>query len=292
MNTAQPKQTTASALPAGGMFYQPKINGIRCVWDGTELRTRNGRVITCLDHIKREIIRSGIGHYHLDGELFTDAVSFQKLNGLIRRKNPTEDHKAIRFHVFDLAEPGTPQRERLRILQQITAGMKTVVPVETIKDGNAAEHYRRFLDQGFEGLIAREPEADYGNGLYKIKPIFDSEYRVIKTSACTVTLETTDGKTFKIENSTHELKPGDLATVEYSMLTDAGIPFQGRIKAPRYDLPEEDFTYHSGAVTKKEDWETFDNIVDALLFVAKIIVIPLVMFVVFCATLLGLLVAS
>ena len=292
MNTAQPKQTTASALPAGGMFYQPKINGIRALWNGAELVTRNGRAITCLDHIKQEIIRSGIGHYHLDGELFTDKVSFQQLNGLIRRKNPTEDHKTIQFHVFDLVEDRTPQHERLRILQQITAGMKTVVPVETVKNGNAAEHYRRFLDQGFEGLIAREPEADYGNGLYKIKPVFDSEYRVIKTSACTVTLETTDGKTFKIENSTHELKPGDRATVEYSMLTDSGIPFQGRLKAGRYDLPEEDFTYHSEPVTKEEDWQTFDSVVDALLFVAKILIVPFVLFVVFCATLLGLLVAS
>ena len=52
-------------------FIQPKLNGIRALWnpEQQELQTRNGRVITSMNHIKDEIKESSFSHLPLDGGL-------------------------------------------------------------------------------------------------------------------------------------------------------------------------------------------------------------------------------
>lgn len=293
MKLAQPKQTKINEL-SGELLFQPKINGIRATWDGSNLLTRNGRAIICLPHIVEEIKAAGLVHYPFDGELFSDSVTFQKLNGLIRRKNPAEEHKSIKFYVFDLAESHVFQERRLSDLLEATKNLKNIQFVKTVKGGKAEDHYNKFLAEGYEGLIARKVKSLYGEGLYKIKPIFDAEFLCVEANARDIICQTAQGEKFKINKYDSGIKAGEMVTIEYSMLTESGVPFQGRIKAARYDLPEEKKETkkepkkeHTQEKKLDDDW--MESFFDALVFILKPVVAVVTMFVVFVFTLFSLL---
>ena len=234
MKLSQPIQQDIRAL-SGALLFQPKINGIRAYYDGDTLRTRNGRAITCCQHITDDIKRAGLSHLPLDGELYADNIPFDTLNGMIRRKKPGPDHVKIYYCVFDLID-GARQADRLRDLETLP-DLATVKRVRTEK-GDAGALYRAFLSAGFEGLIARDPGAAYGAGVYKVKPIFDSEFRVVKADSNGAVFKTESGETFRIERYDHGLKPGDLATIEYNRLSENGVPIHGRLKSGRYDISD------------------------------------------------------
>ena len=289
MKLSQPKQITISELK-GSLLFQPKINGIRATWDGSNLVTRNNRVIACVPHIVEEIKKAGLSHYPFDGELYTDKVSFQVLNGLIRRKKTSDAHDSIKFYAFDLAESHVLQEKRLVDLLEATKGLKHTQFVKTIKGGKAEDHYNKFLSDGYEGLIARGNNSLYGDGLYKIKPVFDAEFLCINANAKGIICQTSKGEKFKINKYDSGIKTGEMVTVEYSMLTDAGVPFQGRIKAARYDLPEETKEEKKETTQEKkldDDW--MESFFDALVFILKPVVAVVTMFVVFVFTLFSLL---
>lgn len=283
MKPAQPVHVKLRELE-GSLIFQPKINGIRAYLDDGELKTRNGRVITCIPHILKEL--KPLAHWQLDGELYSEEMSFQALNGLVRRKNPAPEHNSIKFHVFDIMNEDN-QDKRLRLAHSLIRNLKHVKPVPTYHEGQADNLYKQFLNDKYEGLIARDPSAYYGTGLYKIKPVFDSEFKVLSIDHNILTLETSEGKTFKLDQYNNDCKPGNSVTVEYSMLTDEGIPFHGRVKSPRYDLPEAkpDFTYETEETTDTG----LDNLFTVIGWILKITIGIIVMFFTFCFALLGML---
>lgn len=237
MILSKPIQTTINALSKNSaFFYQPKLNGIRCYLDNGELLTRNGRVITCLPHILADIKANHIGHIPLDGELYTNKIPFQKLNGLIRRKAHNKDHLNIKFHVFDIVDTIATQEQRLQELKTLPE-MDNIKIVSTVTNDNVRENYHEAIRLGFEGLIVRGKDSAYGDDIFKIKQALDNEYKVIRLYQGGFECITRNNKTFKVTAVNHGLSVGDLATIEYSALTEDGIPFHGRFKAIRYDLP-------------------------------------------------------
>ena len=92
-------------------FVQPKIDGIRmtCRNDNgkIEMFTRKGKPFAVMPHIEKELKKLLHGmppSFYVDGELYSDTLTFQEVAGTVRRiKNITDPEilKQISYKVFD-----------------------------------------------------------------------------------------------------------------------------------------------------------------------------------------------
>lgn len=171
------------------LFCQPKINGLRALWNPEDhkLYSRGGHEITSVPHINKELRHMPFLEY--DGELFTKKLSFNQLNGLVRRKEPTIDSLQIKYHIFDLHCLDVPQFARFDRLRPacLRAGQGArsqkylrEVPTTLITLQQIKEKADKYLRRGHEGIILRNTYALYLPGkntgnVWKNKPIYETE---------------------------------------------------------------------------------------------------------------------
>jgi len=95
------------------IIVQPKLDGNRClikVKDGVAVMySRSGDVMPVqLENILSDVLKTYVKRpdFILDGELYSDKFSFNKLNGLIKRVTVSdediEERKNIKYHLYDV----------------------------------------------------------------------------------------------------------------------------------------------------------------------------------------------
>jgi DNA ligase-1 len=265
---------------------QPKFDGNRCLIkvnaDSVEMFTRKGDRMLPVPHIEeqiREVYDANISNgqeFILDGELYTDAFSFNTLNGLIRREEKTAEHlemlKKVNYHLYDLVSENG-YRTRYDICATYFANDRNIKIVSSYTivatDENIRRYMEEFLNQGYEGLMIRRLDCPYEHkrswSLCKYKDFQDGEYRVldiiedvrgggiIGAFVMEMNEPSTDRdgreiKTFNagVKDLTREemLKIwqnkqefiGRFATVEYFSLSEYGIPRFPKLKGFRADV--------------------------------------------------------
>ena len=193
------------------VYVQPKLDGIRCIvrLENGEIvgRTRNGKVIECMDHIIDQLKECFVEDPELilDGELYNHGLKddFNKITSLVRKKRSPEALEAakslIQYWVFDaprVYDFDESVRFRTRNFGLISLleghcyhyddGMTNyIVNVQTKSCYNTQtldEWHNTFLNDGYEGSIVRR-NAPYENkrskNVLKRKEFFDSEYLVL-----------------------------------------------------------------------------------------------------------------
>jgi DNA ligase-1 len=92
------------ALSPAGYLVSEKLDGVRALWDGRQLRFRSGRPIAA-----PAWFMAGLPDAPLDGELWMGRHSFEVLSGAVRRQVPVDaEWRLVRYMVFDM-----PRRTRL-----------------------------------------------------------------------------------------------------------------------------------------------------------------------------------
>ena len=172
------------------------------VWN--HLSNTIGKVLLAI--IPRLVIDNMIDeHFILDGELYIPGLTVNEINHIV--KDPTDKrHKDLQFWCYDLAIEGMNQMSRSRYL---FSNMHTqvyynpynmndlksyhlnnkdklvVLPFVITKFEDECLMYRdAFKAAGFEGLILRDPDADYqfgrrNNTMIKYKPLYDGYFEVL-----------------------------------------------------------------------------------------------------------------
>jgi len=236
-------------------FVQPKLDGVRCIFKNGVLTSRQGKVFPNMEHITNDL-----QHVKevLDGELYSDTLTFQQFVGLVRKKkhNPAEKLllRQVRFWVYDIVND-KPFEERKNAIWQLFYEYKDVWAfmdqVQTFECKTKAElkgFHDRFVAEGKEGLIIRNKDGLYqlagrSKDLQKYKEFEDAEYNVIgftdgeglEKGLVIWECETSSGKTFHVRpRGTHEDRAalfieaedyvGKKLTVRYQELTEDGIP--------------------------------------------------------------------
>lgn len=124
----------------------------------------------------------------LDGEMFTKEISFNKLNGILRKKTLTSEHvemlKTVKLHLYDTySDDFYPKRHAF-----ISPFASDVIHVEEYYKVEAKEEYlllwlKKFLEEGEEGLMIRDLESPYQNkrtwDLCKYKVDQTEEYTIV-----------------------------------------------------------------------------------------------------------------
>lgn len=237
-------------------FVQRKYDGTRCVgMPGRGLFSRNRKAYPHMNHIVAEINKLPTGII-LDGELYSDTLTFQEIVGLVKRetlkKGDEEKQLQIKYHIYDIINNMMPYEQRYANLQMLFNKYKFKY-LELVKtdvcesEEKMKELHAKYVAEGYEGIMLRNKQGLYKNvrsaDLQKYKEFFDDEYEVVdykegegQEEGCVLWVcKTPEGKIFNCRpRGTREDRiqlfangkkyVGKKLTVRYQELTDDKVP--------------------------------------------------------------------
>lgn len=200
---------------------QWKINGLRC-FVSAELNTldlfkpiklkfqsREGTYWNSLSYLEdyllsvidTKLIEKMVNeHYILDGELYLPGHSVNEINHFVKDAK-CKENKLLQYWCYDIAIDDTMQDKRIEYLHERQTSFVAkfrnkedhlnnsekfiILPYIYIGDDDSALNSRnRFIDLGFEGLIMRNPSAEYQYGkrnlsMIKYKKSTDGKFTIV-----------------------------------------------------------------------------------------------------------------
>ena len=162
-----------------GWLMSEKLDGVRAVWTGSELISRNGNKFFAPEWFTRQL-PAGVA---LDGELFIGRGKFQTTVGAVKKKTPVDaEWQAIRYCVFDAptAEGGFEKRLAFCAATLAACKIAEVVAHRVCRnDADLNAFFSELCALGAEGVMLRAPNSRYENrrspSLLKYKPFESSE---------------------------------------------------------------------------------------------------------------------
>ena len=165
-------------------WISEKLDGVRALWDGRELRFRSGRKVPAPDWFI-----AGLPAQPLDGELWLGRGRFDELSGIVRTTQPDDDDwRRVSFMIFELPGAAGSFTQRAERIRQIaaSAGVPWLQPVRQFRvadRGALMQQFDAVVRAGGEGLMLHRADAPYRTGrsddLLKLKPRRDAEATVI-----------------------------------------------------------------------------------------------------------------
>ena len=236
-------------------YAQRKLDGVRCLAiSGKGLYSRLGKKFPHLENILKEINSLDAGTV-LDGELYSDTLTFQEIVGLVKKETllPKDLTKIeqIFLWVYDSIRDGTytDRKKWLDSLFEKKFKHLRQLPTDECKTKeDIAGLHAKYVEEGYEGLMLRNKAGPYKVGhrskdLQKYKEFQDDEFTVIGFTegdgvekGCVIwTCETKSEAPFSVRpRGTHEERQelfkkaktmvGKKLTVRFQELTTDGIP--------------------------------------------------------------------
>lgn len=152
------------------LYVQPKIDGLRCLaqWKDCQVKlySRTGCLFLGLDLIRQDL-QKFFNHHNdvvVDGELYSNEMSFEELSGYCRRKNEIPSHRKVVYHVFDIILPEKSFQERLKFFPQETENISLVPTTQVETMDQVKKELMFFIENGYEGIILRNKDGLYDTG--------------------------------------------------------------------------------------------------------------------------------
>ena len=162
-----------------GWVMSEKLDGVRSVWDGKRLLSRNGQVLHAPAWFTRDF-----PPFALDGELWSKRADFENIVSIVRTKTPDARWEQLRYHVFEVPRQAGGLPDRLAVLRSYLRQQRSerIVIIPQIRV-NAAAELTGFLAEvsagGGEGVVVRDPDQPYETGrlssALKVKNHLDTE---------------------------------------------------------------------------------------------------------------------
>ncbi len=172
---------TYQSQEVSGWLMSEKLDGVRGVWNGREMRSKNGNLYNApIAFIK------DFPDFALDGELYSRRGQFSHISGVVRAG---KDWSELKYYVFDVPNE---QGGLLQRLDKIKKWLKTnpnpnIVVIKQTKINNigeAKQYLAEIEKAGGEGVILRDPNAFYvskrTDTYLKLKTYQDDECTVIE----------------------------------------------------------------------------------------------------------------
>ncbi len=221
-----------------------KLDGVRALWDGQQLRFRSGRLIHAPAWFTAQFPK-----HAMDGELWMGRHQFEHLSAAVRKLEPLDvEWKNISYQLYELPGGAGSFQDRIHALQasvaQTGVAWLQVLPQLAINDKPAlTKRLGEIVSQGGEGLMLHRSDALWQTGrsdvLLKLKPQNDAEAIVIAHEAGhgkyqgmlgALMVKTPDGRHFRLgsgfsdEQRRNPPAIGSTVTYRYRDLTSTGLP--------------------------------------------------------------------
>lgn len=188
----------SAELNHGDMFKPIKLRFVSC--EGTEWNSLNTLEEYLLTVIDNKLLEKMVDeHYILDGEIYLPGHHVNEINSFVKNTSCPEN-KLLQYWCYDIAIEDTTQFSRIELLQKHTKFIYTfrskeehinnktnfvILPYHEITcDEDAVKSRDKFIELGFEGLIMRNPDAEYQYGkrnlsMIKYKRSTDGKFTII-----------------------------------------------------------------------------------------------------------------
>ena len=225
-----------------GWLMSEKLDGVRAIWDGEKLLSRNGNQFSAPQWFL-DALPAGVT---LDGELYIARTRFQQTVSVVKKKTPLDaEWSQIRFCVFDAPEIAGGFEQRLAqaaIILHANTIAQIVEHAVCLGLGHMENYYTNICEQGGEGIMLRAPGSAYeprrSAALLKYKP-FESDEAILQgteqgegrlTGIVGALIVKWKSITFRIGSGltddirTNPPTKGARITFGYCGLTDSGTP--------------------------------------------------------------------
>lgn len=174
-------------------YVQPKLDGMRMLYDGKKAWSRGGKLILeeCIAHLKFDTLG-----YTVDGELILEGNHALQETMEAAKKFHPESTPHLEYHIFDIMDSTMTFEERYNVLSSMIFGPGSrpgagvlkqihVVPTFTLSNESGIKDYhRKFVKAGYEGIIVRNKMGLYlinhrSSDLLKYKEFVDSEFKIV-----------------------------------------------------------------------------------------------------------------
>lgn len=266
-----------------------KLDGVRCL-----MYYKDGKILTASRggetyqpstiHIRSDerLLNYFINNptHILDGELFRRFKSLQQISGAARLEKNAYDCEWLQYWIYDVYDTSNPDwKAGDRIKHLLNSSITYNIPLyaDTSMDeedsnifilmqepisgwDNIDKLHDQFVNEGFEGVVIRNPDKPYKpggrtNDMIKVKKYKSEDFKVIGyklglrgSEDMTFTCELEDGRTFEampcgtreqkveyVENFDSKYK-GHKAECTFFNYSDDGIPTQPKLRIFRFDL--------------------------------------------------------
>ncbi len=179
-------KTYDGSQQVAGWVMSEKLDGVRGLWDGKQLRSRGGHVVHAPPWFTENF-----PPFALDGELWTKREDFANIVSIVRTKTPDARWRQVGYYVFEAPHQRGGLLERLAVLQDYLTQNPTATEhlqiIPQIKVDNDV-HLKRLLAEvsagGGEGVVVRNPNSPYQTGrlssALKVKNYLDADCVVRK----------------------------------------------------------------------------------------------------------------
>ena len=179
-STWTPKSKLSSKV-----YVQPKLDGIRLMLGrrGGEIvmMTRTGKPVTGMEQALNDpaVKKLQEGEW-VDGEAYSKDIPFEEISGKFRKNSSCPE---LEFHVFDTFDLNNISESFEKRCYKI-ARWKNTVPMALIDPSRIEEFHDKFVAEGYEGIIIREPHSAYEIGyrsrnLLKFKKFDTNEFKIV-----------------------------------------------------------------------------------------------------------------
>jgi DNA ligase-1 len=197
LGASEPINLAATQYP---LYIQPKLDGFRAVYiPGEGFISRSGKEFRNKNIVQYFKSLENVSDYALDGELYIHGQEFQHLTSTVNKDNAPISN--LCYVVYDImpVEDWNNQNckleyeDRLKLLREILGSQVCDftkvqdIPTDLIEDFGAAKQlYKSYLEEGYEGIITRQPKGLYKWGrstikkgeLLKLKPFQTEDFKI------------------------------------------------------------------------------------------------------------------
>jgi DNA ligase-1 len=222
-----------------GWMMSEKLDGIRAIWDGKTLHTRNNHIIHAPDWFVKHF-----PPFSLDGELWTKRGEFEKIQSIVLDDKPTEAWREITYNVFEVPHAKGNFLERLALVKPYhDSYLKTIKQIKCRDKIDLLSFLKEIEAKGGEGVIVKNPQLAYFGGrskeILKVKSFKDMEGVVIgyregkgkyKNQLGSLRVRLENGVEFNLGSGFSDIERksppniGDIITFKYYGLTKQGKP--------------------------------------------------------------------
>jgi DNA ligase-1 len=156
-----------------------KLDGIRGIWDGKHLYTKNGNLI----HAPKWFIKD-FPPFTLDGELWSKRGDFETVQSTVLDDTPSEDWHLLTYNVFEVPNATGDFPGRLAKVKPYEDEILQTIKQTVCQDKRALMAFLKEVEaKGGEGVIIKNPDLEYFTGrssqVLKVKSFKDMEGEVI-----------------------------------------------------------------------------------------------------------------